>query len=50
MYLAAQVPLPINSNPGFVMEPKKFDNPLEAATFLARFLNGLFDYQELSDR
>ncbi|XP_046737810.1 choline O-acetyltransferase isoform X1 [Diprion similis] len=50
MYLSVPLPLPINSNPGLVLQPKKFSNQREAACFLARFLNGLFDYQELADR
>ncbi|XP_020711658.2 choline O-acetyltransferase isoform X2 [Athalia rosae] len=50
MYLSVPLPLPINSNPGFVLEPKKFSNQYEAASFLSKFVNGLFDYQEQADR
>ncbi|XP_066591716.1 choline O-acetyltransferase isoform X2 [Prorops nasuta] len=49
MYLSIPLALPINSNPGLAAKPKRFANQQEAATFLARFLTELLNYQELLD-
>ena len=50
MYLTVPLGLPININPGLAARPRKFSNQLDAAVFLARFINELLDYQEVLDR
>ncbi|XP_011302996.1 choline O-acetyltransferase [Fopius arisanus] len=50
MYLTIPLGLPINSNPGLAAKPKKFSSQTDAATYLARFIMALLDYQEKLDR
>ncbi|XP_043486009.1 choline O-acetyltransferase isoform X1 [Polistes fuscatus] len=50
MYLSVPLALPINSNPGIVLEGKQFTNQQDAAIFLGRFITELLNYQELLDR
>ncbi|XP_035736541.1 choline O-acetyltransferase-like isoform X3 [Vespa mandarinia] len=50
MYLSVPLALPINSNPGIVLEGKQFINQQDAAIFLGRFIMELLNYQELLDR
>ncbi|XP_046829201.1 choline O-acetyltransferase isoform X1 [Vespa crabro] len=50
MYLSVPLALPINSNPGIVLEGKQFTNQQDAAIFLGRFIMELLNYQELLDR
>ncbi|KAJ8670744.1 hypothetical protein QAD02_002003 [Eretmocerus hayati] len=50
MYMSVPLGLPINSNPGLALRPKKFSNQRDAAFFLARFIMELLDYQEVLDR
>ncbi|KAK0097698.1 hypothetical protein PV326_014406 [Microctonus aethiopoides] len=49
MYLEVPLALPINSNPGLAARPKNFSNQRGIASFLARFLMELLNYQEILD-
>ncbi|XP_035891449.1 choline O-acetyltransferase-like isoform X3 [Anopheles stephensi] len=47
MYLDNPLPLPINSNPGMVMPPRKFTIVNDLAQFAAQLIDQLMDHKEM---
>lgn len=45
-----RLPLPINSNPGMVLPPRKFTTVNDVARFAAQIINGIMEHKELIDR
>lgn len=50
MYMDITLPLPINSNPGMVLPPRKFTTVHDVARFSARIIDGILDHKEMLDR
>lgn len=50
MYMDIKIPLPINSNPGMVLPPRKFTTVHDVARFSARIIDGILEHKELLDR
>lgn len=50
MYMDVRLPLPINSNPGMVLPPRKFTTVNDVARFAAQVIDGIMQYKELIDR
>lgn len=50
MYLMNQLPLPINSNPGMVLPPRKFTTVLDVARFASRLLDAALTHKAVLDR
>lgn len=44
-----RIPLPINSNPGMVMPPRKFTTVNDVAHFAAQIVNGIMQHKETID-
>lgn len=44
-----RLPLPINSNPGMVLPPRKFTTVNDVARFAAQIINGIMEHKELID-
>jgi choline O-acetyltransferase len=42
--------LPINSNPGMVLPPRKFTTVHDVARFAARIIDGIMEHKDLLDR
>ncbi|UJR27731.1 hypothetical protein I4U23_009008 [Adineta vaga] len=49
MYLANSLPLPINSNPAFVLPQQHFTNIEAYLKFIAKLISGILDYKVLID-
>ncbi|CAF1129649.1 unnamed protein product [Adineta ricciae] len=49
MYLANPLPLPINSNPAFVLPQQHFANTEDYLKFIAKLISGILDYKVLID-
>lgn len=49
MYMDVRIPLPINSNPGMVMPPRKFTTVNDVARFAAQIVNGIMQHKETID-
>lgn len=49
MYMDVRLPLPINSNPGMVLPPRKFTTVNDVARFAAQIINGIMEHKELID-
>ncbi|XP_053671226.1 choline O-acetyltransferase [Anopheles nili] len=47
MYMDNPLPLPINSNPGMVMPPRKFTTVNDLARFAAQLVDQLMDHKEM---
>lgn len=47
MYMDNPLPLPINSNPGMVMPPRKFTTVNDLAQFAAQLIDQLMDHKEM---
>lgn len=50
MYMDVRIPLPINSNPGMVLPPRKFTTVNDVARFAAQIINGIMQHKEIIDR
>lgn len=50
MYMDNPLPLPINSNPGMVLPPRKFTTVNDVARFAARLIDNLMIHKEMLDR
>lgn len=50
MYLLNRLPLPINSNPGMVLPPRKFTTVVQVARFASKLIDGAVDYKEMLRR
>ncbi|KAK6633861.1 hypothetical protein RUM44_004468 [Polyplax serrata] len=50
MYLNVRLPLPINSNPGMVLTPQKFNDHRDMARFAAIFIRGVMNHKEKLDK
>lgn len=50
MYMDVRLPLPINSNPGMVLPPRKFTTVHDVARFAAQLIDGIMEYKEIIDR
>lgn len=50
MYLNYRDPIPINSNPGMVLPPKKFTTILDVARFTARLVDAALDHKDILNR
>lgn len=50
MYMDIRIPLPINSNPGTVMPPRKFTTVHDVARFAAQVIDGIMKHKEVIDR
>lgn len=50
MYMNVTLPLPINSNPGMVLPPRKFTTVHDVARFSARLIDGIIEHKEMLDR
>ena len=44
-----RIPLPINSNPGMVMPPRKFTTVHDVARFSAQVIDGIMKHKEVID-
>lgn len=44
-----RIPLPINSNPGMVMPPRKFTTVNDVARFAAQIIDGIMQHKEMID-
>ncbi|CAF1021265.1 unnamed protein product [Rotaria sp. Silwood1] len=49
MYLANPLPLPINSNPAFVLPQQNFQDTEDYLKFIAKLISGILDYKVLID-
>ncbi|KAH8407949.1 hypothetical protein KR222_004993, partial [Zaprionus bogoriensis] len=49
MYMNVRIPLPINSNPGMVLPPRRFRTVHDVAHFAARLLDGIVAHKEMLD-
>ncbi|XP_065077802.1 choline O-acetyltransferase isoform X3 [Ochlerotatus camptorhynchus] len=49
MYMDNPLPLPINSNPGMVLPPRKFTTVNDLARFVARLVDHLVNHKEMLD-
>uniref|UniRef100_A0A1I8PS00 Choline O-acetyltransferase n=2 Tax=Stomoxys calcitrans TaxID=35570 RepID=A0A1I8PS00_STOCA len=49
MYMDVRLALPINSNPGMVFPPRRFDTVHDLARFAARILDGIVLHKEMLD-
>ncbi|XP_053695535.1 choline O-acetyltransferase [Sabethes cyaneus] len=49
MYMDNPLPLPINSNPGMVLPPRKFTTVNDVARFAARLIDNLMIHKEMLD-
>ncbi|XP_046865290.1 choline O-acetyltransferase [Drosophila willistoni] len=49
MYMDVRIPLPINSNPGMVMPPRRFKTVHDVAHFAAQLLDLLLAHKEMLD-
>lgn len=49
MYMDVRIPLPINSNPGMVLPPRRFTTVHDVARFAARILDGIMQHKEMLD-
>lgn len=47
MYLNYREPIPINSNPGMVMPPRKFTTILDVARFTARLIDAALQHKDI---
>lgn len=50
MYMDIRIPLPINSNPGMVLPPRKFTTVHDVARFAAQVIDGIMKHKENIDR
>lgn len=50
MYMDVRLPLPINSNPGMVLPPRKFTTVHNVARFAAQIIDGILQYKEIIDK
>lgn len=50
MYMDVRIPLPINSNPGMVLPPRKFTTVHDVARFAAQVIDGIMQHKEIIDR
>lgn len=50
MYMDVRIPLPINSNPGMVLPPRKFTTVHDVARFAAQVIDGIMKHKENIDR
>lgn len=50
MYLNYREPIPINSNPGMVMPPRKFTTILDVARFTARLIDAALQHKDILNR
>nr|CAD7586456.1 unnamed protein product [Timema genevievae] len=50
MYLNIQLPLPINSNPGYVLPTRHFRSAQDMARFAARMVGGVLKHKDVLDR
>lgn len=49
MYMDVRIPLPINSNPGLVLPPRKFTTVHDVARFAAQVIDGIMKHKENID-
>ncbi|CAF4681418.1 unnamed protein product [Rotaria sp. Silwood1] len=49
MYIANPLPLPINSNPAFVLPQQNFQDTEDYLKFIAKLISGILDYKVLID-
>lgn len=49
MYMDNPLPLPINSNPGMVLPPKKFTTVHNLSRFAARMIDTIMNHKEILD-
>ncbi|XP_055678973.1 choline O-acetyltransferase [Lutzomyia longipalpis] len=47
MYMDVRLALPINSNPGMVLPPRKFTTVHDVARFSARFIDGIIKHKDI---
>lgn len=50
MYMHVRLPLPINSNPGMVLPPRKFTTVHDVARFAAQVIDGIMKHKHVIDR
>lgn len=50
MYMDVRLPLPINSNPGMVMPPRKFTTVHHLARFASQIIDNIMQYKEIIDK
>ncbi|XP_063217738.1 choline O-acetyltransferase [Bacillus rossius redtenbacheri] len=50
MYLNVRLPLPVHSNPGYVLPPRCFRSAQDMARFAARMVSGILQHKEVLDR
>ncbi|VDP11709.1 unnamed protein product [Soboliphyme baturini] len=50
MYLGNRLPLPIYSNPGFLLPQQSYASNEEMTRFVALFIHGIYDYKEKIDK